>query len=110
MGIDELLGPVVCYFSLASRRPHERRVAEVGQSPPTPNRFTVNYPMFSETRFHHRLHLGEAEIFAREQECRLRDIPPLNTMRVLAERFDLFGRRLRVRVAVVTCSHCQLSL
>ena len=40
--------------------------------------------MFSETRFNHRLHLGEAEIFASEQERRLRDIPPLNTLRVLA--------------------------
>jgi hypothetical protein len=54
--------------------------------------------MFSETRFHHRLHLGEAEIFASEQERRLRDIPPLNTLRVLAKRFDLFSRRLHVRV------------
>jgi hypothetical protein len=57
--------------------------------------------MFSETRFHHRLHLSEAEIFASEQERRLRDIPPLNTLRVLAKRFDLFSRRLHVRVAIV---------
>jgi hypothetical protein len=49
--------------------------------------------MFRETGFHHRLHLGEAEIFAREQVGRLRDIPPLNTLRVLVKRFDLFAKR-----------------